>query len=167
MKVISGGFPGQEQQGGVATTGHAQAAAGLVDVAIDGMLRDPQPAGDFLGMQMFGDEAQTVALTGRQPFNRVRILMSPHRRRGKSPFEVSSIGDCARRAICCALSQGGSGGRGQTRRRWKACIEPTGSPRTETFTVFSATSGEISVNRAMNRGRGPPCPLIGRRKDNR
>lgn len=87
------GFPGDEQQRGVAAGGDAEPPPGFVQMAVDGVLGNAEPARDLLGMEMLGDEAKTIALPRREPFNRVRIVVLPHDRGGKSAFAVSSIGD--------------------------------------------------------------------------
>ena len=85
------GFPGQQQTGGVAAAGHAEAAAGFVEVAVDRMLRDAQTAGDLLGMEMLGDQAKAFPLTRSQPFYRRRVVTLPHERGGKCSLRLSSI----------------------------------------------------------------------------
>jgi len=76
-------LPVAQQAGGVAAAGHAEASARLVQVAIDGMLRDVQPPGDLLGMEMFRDQTEAFPLTRGQPSYRQRVVLIPHKRRGK------------------------------------------------------------------------------------
>src|SRR5215217_257818 len=67
-----------KQQGGVAPCRHAQSAAGFVEVAIDGVLRDPQTSADLLGLEMLGDETQALTLPWREFFDRGKIVKRPH-----------------------------------------------------------------------------------------
>lgn len=85
------GFPGDQQTGGVPSAGDAQTAARLVEVAVDRVLGDPQPPGDFLGMQMVGDQPEAFPLARGQPADRQWILYVPHNWGGKSQLGVSSI----------------------------------------------------------------------------
>lgn len=73
-------LPGQEQPCGVATAGHAQASTRLVEVAVDGVLRDAQPAGDFLRMKMVSDQPEAFPLARGQPIYRRRVVSLPHNR---------------------------------------------------------------------------------------
>lgn len=56
-------FPGHQQAGGVAAAADAEPPAGLVQVPIDRVLGDAQAAGDFLGMEVPGDQAKALPLT--------------------------------------------------------------------------------------------------------
>lgn len=62
----AGGLVGGEAQGGFAAVGRAHAPARLAQVAVDRVLGDVQLAGDLLGLQMTGDETQTLPLTRGQ-----------------------------------------------------------------------------------------------------
>ncbi|HRD28811.1 MAG TPA: hypothetical protein PLO65_10975 [Caulobacter sp.] len=84
-------LPGPQQPGRVAAAGDAEPPPGLVEVAIDGMLRNPQAAGDFLGVQVLGDQPETLPLARGQALDRRWVVLLPHDRRGKSPARLSSI----------------------------------------------------------------------------
>jgi hypothetical protein len=84
-------FPVAQQAGGVAAAGHAEASARLVQVAVDGMLRDVQPPGDLLGMEVFRNQTEAFPLTRGEPFYRQRVVLLPHERRGKCRRRRSSI----------------------------------------------------------------------------
>jgi hypothetical protein len=66
-----GGSPlGDEQhQGRFAPGRGAQPAARLVQVGVDGVLRDVEAARDLFGAQVLGDQSQAFAFARRQPFD--------------------------------------------------------------------------------------------------
>ena len=86
-----GDLPGQQQAGGVTAAGHAQPAAGLVEVAVNRVLGDAQTPRDLLGMQVFSDQTEAFPLTRGEPLYRHRVVTVPHKRGGKCPGSVSSI----------------------------------------------------------------------------
>ncbi len=86
-----GDLPGEQQAGGVAAAGDPEPPPGLVQMSVDGVLGDPQAARDLLGVEVFGDQPETLPLTRCQPLYRHRVVTLPHKRRGKCPARVSSI----------------------------------------------------------------------------
>lgn len=84
-------LPGQQQAGGVAAAGDAQATAGLVEMTVDGVLGNAQAARDLLGVQVFGDQAEAFPLARSEPFYRHRVVTVPHKRGGKCSRRLSSI----------------------------------------------------------------------------
>ena len=76
-------LPGEQQTGGVAAAGDAQTPARLVEVAIDRVLGNAEPARDLIGMEMLGDQTQALALARREPFYRHRVVTLLHERGGK------------------------------------------------------------------------------------
>lgn len=84
-------LPRAQQPGRVTAAGDAQPSPGLVEVAVDGVLRNPQAAGDLLGVQVLGDQPETLPLTRGQALDRQWVVLLPHNRRGKSPARLSSI----------------------------------------------------------------------------
>jgi hypothetical protein len=66
--VITGvGFPRDERQGGVAAVQAGQPTPRAEHVHLDCLGRQPQQAGDFLGLPMLGDQPQNLPLAGSQP----------------------------------------------------------------------------------------------------
>jgi hypothetical protein len=63
---------GHQQTSRFTPTCGAEPPARFTKIAVDGVLGDLQFPGDFLGLQMLRDEAQTLALTRRQSFDAVR-----------------------------------------------------------------------------------------------
>src|SRR3990167_5993000 len=84
-------LPGQQQAGGVAATGDAQATAGLVEMAVNRVLGNAETTRDLLGVQVFGDQAEALSLARSEPFYRHRVVTVPHKRGGKCSQRLSSI----------------------------------------------------------------------------
>lgn len=57
---------GGEQAGGLVAVVHAQPLARLVDVGVDRVLGDAEPAADLLGAEVLLDESKALPLTRRQ-----------------------------------------------------------------------------------------------------
>lgn len=134
-------LPGAQKAGGVAATGHPQPTPGLIEVAVDGMLGDAEAAGDFLGVQVIGDQPEALALARCQPFYRRRVVVIPHEGDLKAPGAFRPY------PLSTFEGDGSEAPAVQAVRLWKAVSRPTGRPHRNRLTLLNATSGEISVKR--------------------
>lgn len=155
---------GDQQQGGVAPGLNAQPAAGFVEVAIDGVLRDPEAAADLLRLEMLGDEAQALTLPRREFFDRGKIVKRPHNGEVNPPLRFRPCLSCKTDG---RIDESPQVEAGPFTRLWKADSEARGSPNIEILTNFRTTSGAIWLKRVAKRGRGPPSGRKGRRNDSR
>jgi hypothetical protein len=76
--VITGvGFPGDEGQGRIAAVQAAHTPTRAEHVHLDSLRREPQQAGDFLGLTMLGDQAQNLTLARSQPL-KAQVVAGVH-----------------------------------------------------------------------------------------
>jgi hypothetical protein len=74
---------GRQQARGLVAVLHAQAMARLVEVRVDGVLGDAEPAADLLGAQVVMDQPQALPLSRGEQLDRLagRLLGLAHRRK--------------------------------------------------------------------------------------
>lgn len=155
---------GHQQQGGVAPGLNAQPSPRLVEVAVDGVLRNAEAAADLFRLEMLGDQTQALTLPWREFFDRGKIVKRPHNGEVNPPLRFRPCLSCKTDGWIDESPQVEAD---PFTRLWKADSEASGSPNIEILTDFRTTSGAIWLKRVAKRGRGPPSGRRGRRNDSR